>query len=191
MTDGMVVRRLTKELETELFRFLGDESQGRGFCFCTAWWVPTWEEWKTRTAAENRALRESLLANGERDGYLLLEGGAAVGWCQAGPRDRLPKLLAQYGLAPDPAVHAITCFEIAPAHRGRGAAAQLLAGALNDMRAGGVARVQGFPRCGASLEPGAAWTGPEALFRSAGFREVSRAERGPVMEIDLRGSITR
>jgi ribosomal protein S18 acetylase RimI-like enzyme len=185
MEQGLVVRRLAEELVPEFLRFMADEAQGRGACFCTAWWVPTWEEWKTRTAAQNRALRESLLAKGERDGYLLLDAGAVVGWCQAGPRDRLPKLLAQYGLAPDPAVHAITCFEIAPSHRGRGAAARLLAGALADLRARGVSRVQGFPRCGAALEPGAAWTGPEGLFRSAGFREVSRAERGPVMERGL------
>ena len=96
------------------------------------------------------------------------------------------KLLAQYGLAPDADVWAVTCFEVAPSHRGRGAAARLLAGILDDLRSRGVARVQGFPRPGERLEPGAAWTGPEGLFRSAGFREVGRAERGPVLELALR-----
>jgi len=176
------VRRLTPDLDGALLDFLGDEEDGRGHCFCAAWWVPTWEEWKTRTPAENRAQRAALLARGERDGYLLFDGGRAVGWCQAGPRDRLTKLLKQYGLPADPAVWAVTCFEIAPSHRGRGAAAFLLRGVLEDLRSRGATRVQGFPRCGAGLEPGQAWTGPEGLFRSAGFAEVARAERGPVLE---------
>jgi GNAT superfamily N-acetyltransferase len=176
------VRRLTPELDGAMLAFLGDEGDGRGACFCTAWWVPTWEEWKTRTPAENRATRLDLLARGERDGYLLLDGELVVGWCQAGPRDRLPKLIAQYGLPPDPDCWAVTCFEIAPSHRGRGAAAFLLEGVLADLRARGATRIQGFPRCGENLAPGAAWTGPVGLFRSTGFREVGRAERGPVME---------
>ena len=185
MASAMEVRRLTPDLDALMLRFLGDEGAGRGFCFCTAWSVPTWEEWKDRTPAQNRALREGLLARGERDGYLLLDGGEPVGWCQAGPRDRLPKLVRQYGLAPDPAAWALTCFEIAPSHRGRGAARFLLDGVLADLRTRGVRRVEGFPRCGKNLEPGQAWTGPEALFRGAGFVEAGRAERGPVLRIEL------
>lgn len=183
----MEVRRLTPALVPTFWEFLGDEAGGRGFCFCAAWWCPTWEEWKTRTPEANRAQREALFARGEHDGYLLLDAGRPVGWCQAGPRDRLAKLLSQYGLAPDPEVHAITCFEIAPSHRGRGAAATLLRGVLDDLRARGVRRVQGFPKCGENLQPGHAWTGPEGLFRSAGFLEVSRTERGPVVELRLHG----
>jgi len=183
----MEVRRLTPELDAAMLAFLGDGADGRGHCFCAAWWVPTWEEWKRRTPAENRATREDLLRRGERDGYLLLDAGRPVGWCQVGPRDRLAKLVAQYGLAPDPDAWAVTCVEVAPSHRGRGAAARLLKGVLADLRARGVRRVQGFPRPGAALEPVQAWTGPEGLFRSAGFREVARAERGPVVQIDLAG----
>ncbi len=178
----MDVRRLAPDLDGALLAFLADESDGRGACFCTAWWVPTWEEWEGRTPAENRALREDLLRRGERDGYVLLDGDRVVGWCQAGPRDRLAKLVRQYALAPDPACWAVTCFEIAPSHRGRGAAAVLLRGVMEDLGARGAKKVQGFPRCGAALPPGEAWTGPEGLFRSAGFVEVARSPRGPVVE---------
>lgn len=179
----MEVRRWTPDLDGALLAFLGDEADGRGHCFCAAWWCPTWDEWKGRTAAQNRAARADLVSRGERDGYVLLDGGRVVGWCQAGPRDRLAKLVSQYGLAPDPAMWAVTCFEIAPAHRGKGAAALLLRGALEDLRARGATRVQGFPAPGAGLEPGRAWTGPGGLFRSAGFLEAGRAARGPVMEL--------
>jgi len=178
------VRRLVPALEADLLRFLGDPGC-RGWCFCVAWWVPTWDGWGDRTAAENRALREDLLRRGEHDGYLLYSGGEPVGWCQCGPRDRLPKLVRSYGLEPDPGAWAVSCFEIEPAHRGRGAARALLRGALEDLRSRGVRRVEGFPRRGEGLEPGRAWTGPEALFAGAGFRLLREAERGPVYGIDL------
>jgi ribosomal protein S18 acetylase RimI-like enzyme len=178
-------RPWTPDLDAAVMAFLGDAADGRGACFCAAWSVPTWEAWGARTPAENRALREDLLRGGVRDGVVLLDGGAVRGWCQAGARDRFPKLLAQYGLAPDPAVGAVTCFEVAPGFRGRGTARLLLAAACDLLRAGGFRRVQAFPRPGARLEPGQAWTGPEALFRGAGFAGVGGGERGPVLERSL------
>ena len=181
----MEVRRLTPDLDAPFLRFMADEAAGRGACFCAAWWVPTWEEWGDRTPARNRSLREDLLARGERDGFLLLDAGEAVGWCQAGPRDRLGKLVRQYGLAPDPEAWAVTCFEVAASHRGRGAARLLLDGVIADCRARGVRRIEGFPRCGAALPPGEAWTGPERLFLGAGFRKVGGGPRGPVLRLDL------
>jgi ribosomal protein S18 acetylase RimI-like enzyme len=183
----MLTRPWTGDLDAAVMGFLGGE--GRGFCFCTARAVPTWEAWEGRTAEENRALRESMIARGERDGRVLIEGGAVVGWCQVGPRDRLPKLRLQYGLDPDPSAFAVTCFEIDPAHRGKGGARLLLRDVVADLRGRGVRRLEGFPRCG-RLEPGEAWTGPEGLFRAAGFREERRAGRGPVMVIDPSDSAT-
>ena len=130
--------------------------------------------------------KRDIFARGEHDGYLLLDGGRAVGWCQVGLRDRLARLVAKYGLPPDPEVWAVTCFEIAPSHRGKGAAATLLRGVLENLRSRGATRVQGFPACGENLHPGHAWAGPEGLFRSAGFREVARSARGPIVEVELR-----
>ncbi len=85
-------------------------------------------------------------------------------------------------------MYAVTCFEVSPAHRQRGGARALLRGALDDLRERGIARVQGFPRAGRGLEAGQVWTGPEALFRSAGFRVAGEGPRGPVYEIDLRAA---
>jgi len=184
MESTWQVRPLGPEHDAALLAFLGDEAAGRGFCFCTAWWTASWDEFRSSTPAGNRAMRERLLARGERDGYLLVDGDAVVGWAQCGLRERLPKLGREYPLPPDPGAYAITCFEIAPSHRGRGAARFLLEGILADLRARGVPRVEGFPRPGRDLDPGQAWTGPEALFRGAGFREESRGARGPVLVIE-------
>jgi GNAT superfamily N-acetyltransferase len=156
-----------------------------GWCSCVAWWVPTWDGWGDRTAEENRALRESLFDRGEYDGYLLYADGEPIGWCQVGPRDRLEKLVAQFGLPADPAVWAITCFQIVPAHRGRGRAAALLDGVLLDLQRRGIAAVQAYPRSGERLDPEDAWTGPESLFTSRGFRVVRAHDSYPILQREL------
>lgn len=146
-----------------------------------AWWVPTWEGWGERTAAENVALREALCDGGEYDGYLAYDGDEPVGWCQVGPRDRLEKLVRQLGLDPDPETWAFTCFLVAPSHRHRGVARALLQHALDDLRASGVARVEAYPRGGEALEPEDAWTGPAALYLREGFARIGDSPRGPVL----------
>lgn len=184
MTPPITLRRFDLAHRADFFR-LHDDLCSIG-CYCTAWWVPTWEEWGARTPAQNRALREDLLARGQTDGYLLYVAGAVAGWCQVGPRDRLPKLVRQFDLAPDPAVWAITCFLIAPEQRGRGRARALLDGVLDDLRArGGVRRVEAFPRRGAGLDAGELWNGPESMFRAAGFRVVRDDPVRPVLAVDL------
>lgn len=146
-----------------------------------AWWVPTWEGWGERTAAENAALREALCDAGEYDGYLAYDGDEPVGWCQVGPRDRLEKLVRQLGLDPDPATWAVTCFLVAPSHRRGGVARALLRHALDDLRASGVARVEAYPRGGEAVEPEDMWTGPAGLYLREGFARVGDTPRGPVL----------
>jgi len=158
---------------------------GEGWCCCVAWWVPTWEGWGERAAIENRRLREELFDRGELDLYLLLEDGAPVGSCQCGPRDRLAKLVAQYRLAPDPEVWALSCFVLAPSARGRGLARTFLAGILDDLARRGVRHVQAFPKRGTGLEAGEVWTGPEALFRGAGFTVERDDPARPVYGVRL------
>jgi GNAT superfamily N-acetyltransferase len=153
----------------EDFYRVHSERHGCGWCNCVAWWVPTWEGWGQRTADQNRALREDLFGRGQYDGYLLYADGQPVGWCQCGPRDRLPKLVQQFRLQPDPKVWAITCLLISPTIRKKGLAAHLLEEVLQDLRAKGVPRVQAFPRRGQNLPDEDVWTGPEALYRQAGF----------------------
>lgn len=168
---GLEVRRLSSALRDDFFR-VHDEAEGCGWCCCVAWWVPSWDGWGDRTAGQNRALRNELLDRGEQDGYLLYDGARPVGWCQAGPRDRWPKLAKAYHLDPDPEAWAIPCFLILPGHRRRGLARRLLEGALADLRIRGARRIEAFPRRGRDLPDDDAWNGPEALFATAGFRRV-------------------
>lgn len=158
------------------FFALHSDRNDAGWCFCVAWWVETWEGWGERSAEANRSLRRDLFEAGHHDGYLVYEDGRPVGWCQVGQRDRLPKLVERYDLAPDPAAWAVTCFFIAPDQRGRGLARTLLTGVIADLERRGVTYLQAFPRRG-RLDAGEAWTGPEALFAGAGFRLERDAPR--------------
>ena len=177
------MRRVDASLRRDFFRVHGAE-QGADWCFCVAWWVPTWDGWGARTAGDNRALREELFQRGEYDGYLLYDDEEPIGWCQVGLRDRLAKLVEQFGLAPDGDVWAITCFHIHPDRRRRGLATELLRGVLADLQRRGVARVQAFPRRGVDA-PGELWTGPESMYTAAGFSPTSDDPKRPVLEIRL------
>ena len=165
------------------------DANDAGWCHCVAWWVPTWDGWGDRRAAENRALRDQLFDQGHFDGYLAYDDSAdgytPVGWCQVGRRDRLTKLVDQYNLTPDPSVWAVTCFNIAPSHRRSGVARSLLARVLDDLRALGVPRVEAFPRRATEGSPGALWTGPETLYLDAGFRVDHDDDARPVLSLDL------
>ena len=177
------VRRLDAQHEADFYRVHCD-AEGTGWCYCAAWWVETWDGWSERTDAENRALRETLFARGEHDGYLLYEGDHPIAWCQVGPRDRLSKLSTSLELAPDPETWSITCFVVLPAHRGHGAAKALLAGMLDDLRARGVRRVEAYPKTGAS-EPGELWNGPRSMYEAAGFAVVRESAPRAVLALAL------
>lgn len=178
------VHRLDAARREDFYR-LHDDANDAGWCRCVAWWVPTWDGWSDRAAAENRRLRDELFDRGEHDGYLCYSGGEPIGWCQVGPRDRLGKLARQLALASDPAAWAITCFQIAPAHRRRGVAKELLASVLGDLARRGVRRVEAFPKRGEELDVHDLWTGPEALYLAAGFKVVRDDPRRPVLALEL------
>ena len=168
----------------DFYRLHGDCNDA-GWCACVAWWVPAWDGWGDRTAAENHAVREALFARGEHDGLLAYTGGEPVGWCQLGPRDGLAKLAWQLALEPNPGAWAVTCFLVAPAWRRAGVARALLAAAAERARQGGATRLEAFPKRGKDLAVGDLWNGPEALFRAAGFVVARDAAARPVLSLEL------
>ena len=177
------VVRFDASCREDFFRVHSDANEA-GWCQCVAWWVPTWDGWGDRTAEANRRLRDELLDRGEYDGYLLYVDGVPAGWCQVGPRDRLAKLARQYRLEPDPTTWALSCIMIAPASRGKGLAAFLVQEGLRDLRARGVRRVEAYPKRGEGLDAADVWTGPEPLWRSAGFQVVRDDPRRPVLAVE-------
>ena len=176
------ILRFQPGLEADFWN-LHSPDHGCGWCFCTAWWVPEWDEWGVRSAEQNRAVREELLTRGEYDGYLLYRGERPIGWSQVGRRDRLLKLREQFGLEPDHDTWAITCFMIHPDYRRRGFARSLLSAILGDLPARGARRVEAFPRRGHDLDSCDLWNGPEALYLEAGFEVIQDDPIRPILEL--------
>ncbi|MEQ8762598.1 MAG: GNAT family N-acetyltransferase [Planctomycetota bacterium] len=177
-------RSLTRDTLSDFFE-LHSAANGGGWCHCVAWAVPTWDGWGDRTAEENRALREERFRDGDLDQILLYEDERPVASCQIGPRDRFPKILAQFGLEKDANCWAITCFFVAPDRRGRGAARALLEAAIEKAKSASATRLQAFPRRGEGLDAGEVWNGPEAMFAAARFRVYRDDPVRPVLQLDL------
>jgi ribosomal protein S18 acetylase RimI-like enzyme len=181
---NLEVRRFSPQLRRDFFRLHSAENDA-GWCFCAAWWTPTWEGWGDRTAEQNRSTREELCRTGEYDGYLLYDEGNPVAWCQVGPRDRLTKLVRQFHFDPSPETWAVSCLLVAPAFRRRGLAAHLLRQVIRDLKARGVRRVECYPKRGEGLSDGELWNGPEAMYRDAGFTLFRDDPKRPVLALDL------
>ena len=175
---NVAVRRLDPSRRQDFFTLHSDRN-GCGWCQCVAWWVPTWTGWGERTTEMNQALRESLFERGQDDGYLLYANGEPAGWAQVGLRDRLEKLVGEYGCGPDPRAWAVTCFLLAPQVRGRGLARRLLEAILSDLPERGARSVEAYPRRGVGLPAEDVWTAPEALFLEAGFLLIQDHPRRP------------
>lgn len=180
------VERLTADREGDFLALMARDAHG-GQCWCTAWWVPTWEAYLDQTPEERRAGRDDLFGRGVHDGYLAYVAGAPVGWVQAGPRDALPKIAETFELEADPEVWAVSCFTVLAHYRGQGLAHQFLATVLGDLRGRGVAAVEGYPVHGTGHEADGVWTGPESMFVKAGFTERKRGPRRAVYRLELTG----
>lgn len=176
------VRRFSPDLRSDFFR-LHSEDNECGWCFCTAWWVPTWEGWSDRTAEENKRLRQELLDQGEYDGYLLYREDQPIGWCQVGRQDRLEKLVQQFSLPSETNVWAITCFLIAPQYRRQGMATRLLDDIIEDLWLQGAKRIFAFPKSGENFDQLDLWNGPLSMYLQAGFSIWKEDLSRPVLEL--------
>jgi GNAT superfamily N-acetyltransferase len=127
--------------------------------------------WKERTAPENRAATCEHIAAETMTGWLAYADGLAIGWCNAGPR----RFIAGLFDAPEPLearIGAISCFVVAPAHRGQRVATRLLAAACDGLRDQGFEWAEAYPRPEAA---GAADNhhGPLAMYLAAGFETLA------------------
>ena len=178
------LERLTKDREADFLALMGRDEHG-GQCWCSAWWVPTWDEYVAQTPEQHRGVRDGLFARDVHDGYLAYVDGAPVGWVQAGPRDDLPKIAETFSLAPDPDAWAISCFMVLRPYRGQGVAHRVFAAAIDDIRARGAGAVEGYPLHGTGHAAEEVWTGPESLYVAAGFTERDRGPRRAVYRLEL------
>jgi GNAT superfamily N-acetyltransferase len=168
-------------------------------CFCRYWHFPGDKNaWLARCAHDPEANREEFAAllgrgNDEARGLVAVTtDGLVIGWMKLAPAQTLTRLYASrpYRGVPKlgadrPDVVAVGCLLIDPEWRQRGVARALVNQAGRFAREFGARFVEAFPYCGERGAPELFWTGPEQLFREAGFAEVARIGQYAVLRLTL------
>jgi GNAT superfamily N-acetyltransferase len=153
-------------------------------CWCMWWRMPSREFDEAGGPAKRKALKE-LTGRREPPGLLAYRNGEAVGWVSVAPRERFGRIERSrvLGRVDDRPVWSIVCFYIPREHRGQGVGRALLDGAVEHVRARGGRLVEAYPidtRDG--RRPSAEiYTGTLGMFEAAGFREVARRGRRPIV----------
>lgn len=103
---------------------------------------------RTRSGSKNRHEKEHRVREGRAHAALVYDGSIAVGWCQYGPTDELPRIKHkrdyQKGLTKLPEWR-ITCFFVDREYRGKGVASVALEGALKEIARCGGGIVESYP----------------------------------------------
>ena len=148
-----------------------------GGCWCMAFH----EEGvgRTRSASQNRSEKAHRVREGRAHAALVYDGSTAVGWCQFGPTDELPRIKHkreyQNGLTKLPDWR-ITCFFVDRDYRGKGIASMALEGALNEIARLGGGTVESYPEDveGRSVSGSFLHNGTIAIFERQGFQRTRR-----------------
>jgi GNAT superfamily N-acetyltransferase len=148
-----------------------------GGCWCMAFHAEGVGHGKT--AAQNRTEKEQRVREGRAHAALVFDGSIAVGWCQFGSPDELPriKLKRDYQKAlsqlPD---WRITCFFVDKDYRGKGVTSIALAGALDEIARLGGGMVESYPEEveGRSTSGSFLYNGSISIFEQQGFQRTRK-----------------
>ena len=168
----LTVRALDPET-WEAFADLAERHHGVwNGCWCT-WFHPACAE-RGQTAEGNRALKERWVREGLAHAALVLDGDVAVGWCEYGTPEELPRINhrkeyeAGMDQLPD---YRLTCFFVDRRYRHQGVSAVALRGALDLIARAGGGVVEAYPQdtAGAKVTASFLYNGTRSLFEQAGF----------------------
>ena len=153
-------------------------------CYCMAHHIAggeTGEGWGSRSWEDNRRDLAERIRAGATRGVVAYDEGRVVAWCNASRRCDYP----DYARGDDDeTTGVVTCFAVAPTHRGHGLATRLLDAALERFPEDGVTAVEAHPANDVS-RPGAAYRGTIPLFADHGFEVVHEGERTTVLRREL------
>lgn len=172
--DKMVILELANGLLDDFLEFFDhhafcDNPSWSG-CYCVYYHADDEEEWKKRTAPENRDLAIRLIKEGRLQGKLAYLNKELVGWCNAAPRNSFPRLALSKNLhVEDPErIGSIVCFVVAKPHRGKGIASLLLEAACESFATRGFLFAEAYPLKNAESEA-ANFPGPLRMYLKNGF----------------------
>jgi GNAT superfamily N-acetyltransferase len=194
VTDRLTVVPVTPQRWPELEAFFG-ASGGYANCWCTFFRQTSavFDLGCRNRGAGNRGLLERITAEGRVPGLLARTADETVGWVSVAPREEFGRILRsplidKASLA-ERDVWSVVCFWVPRAHRGRGVARTLLAGAIAHTRTNGARVVEAYPvdTKGARRTAAGIYTGTLDLFAGAGFTVAYRrkADR-PVVQLALK-----
>jgi GNAT superfamily N-acetyltransferase len=183
------VKRLSPDLVDDVLQFFDrDAFAGNpawASCYCMAHHIPGGEEgddWSTRSWRDNRNDLAERIRTGETQGVVAYCDGQVVAWCNASPRCKFPDYARDDGA--DDTTGVVTCFVVAPTHRGHGLARQMLAAVLEHFPTSGITAVEAHPANDVTW-PGAAYRGTIPLYREHGFDVVHEGKRATVVRREL------
>lgn len=162
-------------------------------CWCMYWRLPR-KDWDAARGAKAKALFKHRVSQDIPPGVIALDGDAAIGWLQIGPRSDTPQWNGarrvsapmKEGDAEDERVWAATCFYVKGSARGQGVMDALLTGALKFAKKNGARVVEACPIDGRA-SAGAAYVGRVTTFERAGFKEIARRkDNRPLMRLTLK-----
>ena len=161
-----------------------------GGCWCMAWRLPS-REFRAGKGSKNRRALKKIVDAGQAPGILGYVGDEPVAWCAVAPRAAYSFLSRSRVLqrVDENEVWSVTCLFVHKEHRRRGLSARMLRAAAVFAAGCGARIVEGYPTVPYSASAPAAflWTGTEAAFRKAGFREVARRSPSrPIMRRAVR-----
>jgi GNAT superfamily N-acetyltransferase len=154
------------------------------WCWC-AYFRVRGRDWTNSTAAENREVLETAVADTATDsrapGLVAYAGSDAVGWTSVGPRSDYERLAYSKVLAPvdDMPVWSVVCFVVGRRARGRGVATALLDAAITYARGHGAMALEAYPvevPEGTRLTSANVYHGTLSMFERAGFAVVARRQ---------------
>lgn len=176
MSD-FIVKALDESTWPDFARLVEKNNGIWGGCWCMAFH----EEGvgRTKSASQNRSEKECRVREGRAHAALVYDGLIAVGWCQFGPTDELPRIkhkrdyLNALTKLPD---WRITCFFVDRDYRGKGVASIALEGALNEIARLGGGTVESYPEEveGRSVSGSFLHNGTISSFERQGFKRTCR-----------------
>jgi GNAT superfamily N-acetyltransferase len=127
--------------------------------------------------ALNRKEKKILVAKGRSHGILVYSSDQAVGWCQYGPKDELPRIdsghnYSKQDLSGDQGrkLWRLTCFFVDRDFRKKGVAGVALRAALDSIRKQGGGEVEAYPPMSKEGGSWSLWFGTVAMFEREGFK---------------------
>ncbi len=186
------IKKLTPDMAEEYLQYFGHvaftDHEEWVNCYCLESHLSQEENEKTfADKAVRRQKARELVQNGIMQGYLVYDGGAVVGWCNAADKTSYEPIMAEEEFQTLPPkkgeIKVIYCFELAPDYRGKGITHLLLDRIIRDAKEEGYSYIEAYP----FLDTDFAWQyhGPIPLYEKHGFEQIAEKSWFRIMQKKL------